>query len=154
MLNLWKARLFRRIHVFLKVLRHPWILLSRLLIMFNCALVFSSSIIPIFITHIVLYSWVVSGLRTIWVIWMVMSIPRLLNRPLQKAIMLLGLSSSVDCCRGSIRVGNFITSKRHHSSVLIMVPTMLQLFDLFILVQIIKITSRSSSFSKNFHDLL
>ena len=154
MLNIRKAWFLWSFHVFLKVLRHPRIfLLSVLLIIFNCALVFSSEIIPICVSHIILHSWIVSCLRTIGFIWM-MPIPRLLNWSMQKTVMLLGLSSSINCSRCSIRISNFITSKSHHSFFLSQIPMLFPLFNLFIRNWIIKFTSRSSSFSKNFNYLL
>ena len=154
MLNIRKAWFLWSFHVFLEVLRHPRIfLLSILLIIFNCALVFSSEIIPVCVSHIILHSWIVSCLRTIGFIWM-MPIPWLLNWSMQKTVMLLGLSSSINCSRCSIRVSDFITSKRHHSFLLSEIPMLLQFFNLFIRNRIIKITSRSSSFSKNFNYLL
>ena len=154
MLNIRKAWFLWSFHVFLEVLRHPWIfLLSILLIIFNCALVFSSVIIPICVSHIILNSWIVSCLRRIGFIWM-MPIPRLLNWSMQKTVMLLGLSSSINCSRCSIRVSNFITSKRHHSFLLSKIPMLFPFFNLFIRNWIIKITSRGSSFSKNFNYLL
>ena len=65
------------------------------------------------------------------------------------------LYSSIDCCGCSIWVSYFIPSKRHHTSILAMVASVLKLFSLFVtLIRIIKLIGWSSTLFKNFNYFL